>query len=121
MCSIFSGQPAERYRFHTRSVRLGGHATSIRLEAAFWAILGEIAEREGITLAKFLTKLHDEVLEFQGEATNFSSLLRCACLTYVEEVRGRAPSVVPLDAVPLPAQSRARSGGEKPVRLMSMT
>lgn len=121
MCSIFSGQPAERYRFHTRSVRLGGHATSIRLEAAFWVILEEIAEKEGITLAKFLTKLHDEVLEFQGEATNFSSLLRCACLTYVEEVRVQAPSVIALDAVPPPERGPTRGGAEKPVRLMSMT
>jgi len=87
MCRIFSGQPADRYGFQTRSVRLSGHVTSIRLEAAFWAILEEIAGREGATLAKFLTELHDEVLEFEGESTNFASLLRCACLTYVEEAR----------------------------------
>lgn len=90
MCWIFSGQPAERYRFLTRSIRLGGHATSIRLEAAFWTILDEIAAKEGVTIAKFLTKLHDEVLAFQGEVTNFASLLRCACLTYVEDVRGKS-------------------------------
>lgn len=101
MCWIFSGQPAERYRFLTRSIRLGGHATSIRLEAAFWAILDEVAAKEGVTIAKFLTKLHDEVLAFQGEATNFTSLLRCACLTYVEEVRGKAEKPSDLDKITL--------------------
>ncbi|MBX9619277.1 MAG: ribbon-helix-helix domain-containing protein [Hyphomicrobiales bacterium] len=101
MCWIFSGQPAERYRFLTRSIRLGGHATSIRLEAAFWTILDEIAAKEGVTIAKFLTKLHDEVLAFQGEVTNFASLLRCACLTYVEEVRGKSDLPGGLNDFPL--------------------
>jgi predicted DNA-binding ribbon-helix-helix protein len=89
MCHIFSGQDPTSYAYHTRSVRLGGHSTSIRLEAAFWHILEEIAAAQGMTLAKFLTKLHDEVLENIEGAANFASLLRCACLTYVSEVRGR--------------------------------
>ena len=39
MCKIFSKQPVEAYTCQTRSVRLSGHATSIRLEGAFWNIL----------------------------------------------------------------------------------
>jgi predicted DNA-binding ribbon-helix-helix protein len=89
MCRIFAGQPPEAYSYQTRSVRLGGHSTSIRLEAAFWSVLEEIAAAEDVSLAKFLTTLHDEVLEFRGEATNFTSLLRCACLTYVAQQRPR--------------------------------
>jgi predicted DNA-binding ribbon-helix-helix protein len=89
MCKIFSGQSPELYESHTRSVRLGGHATSIRLEAAFWSTLEEIAAEQGVTLPRFLSKLHDEVLNFRGEITNFTSLLRCACLTYAAEVKGR--------------------------------
>ncbi|MGL5115417.1 MAG: ribbon-helix-helix domain-containing protein [Beijerinckiaceae bacterium] len=106
MCLMFSGQNPENYTYHTRSIRLGGHGTSIRLEAAFWTILEEIAAMDGLTLAKFLTKLHDEVLEFQGEATNFTSLLRCACLTYVSEVRAHperrhdAPIIARTDVPP---------------------
>jgi len=76
----------ERYRSETRSVRLGGHATSIRLEAAFWSTLEEIAAVQGLSLGRFLSKLHDEILDFEGEVTNFTSLLRCACLTYISEV-----------------------------------
>src|ERR1700686_133928 len=89
MCRIFAGQPPEAYSYQTRSIRLGGHSTSIRLEAAFWRILEEIAAAENASLAKFLTTLHDEVLEFRGETTNFTSLLRCACLTYVSQGRAR--------------------------------
>jgi predicted DNA-binding ribbon-helix-helix protein len=88
MCRIFSAQTAERYAYQTRSIRLGGHATSIRLEAAFWDILEEIALLQNVTLGRFLSKLHDEVLEFNDETMNFTSLLRCACLTYLAEVRG---------------------------------
>jgi predicted DNA-binding ribbon-helix-helix protein len=87
MCRIFAGQLPEAYSYQTRSIRLGGHSTSVRLEAAFWSILEEIAAAEAMSLAKFLTTLHDEVLEFRGEATNFTSLLRCACLTYVAQMR----------------------------------
>ena len=90
MCRIFATQSPERWAFETRSVRLGGHSTSIRLEAAFWEILEEIAEAQEMSLPRFLTLLHDEVLEFQGELRNFASLLRCACLTYATEVRGQA-------------------------------
>lgn len=89
MCRIFAALPPQAYASETRSVRLAGHATSIRLEAAFWAILEEIAAGQNVSLPKFLTKLHDEVLDAGGQGHNFASLLRCACLTYVGQIRGR--------------------------------
>jgi predicted DNA-binding ribbon-helix-helix protein len=89
MCRIFSGQAPESYEGQTRSIRIGGHSTSIRLEAAFWAILEEIAAAQGMSLGKFVTKLHDEVLDLHGEVRNFASLLRCCCLIYLGELRGR--------------------------------
>jgi predicted DNA-binding ribbon-helix-helix protein len=49
---------------------------------AFWDTLEEIASREGKSLAKFLTRLHSEVLDHYGEVHNFASLLRCSCLIY---------------------------------------
>lgn len=87
MCRIFASQPAEAYASQARSVRLGGHATSIRLEKAFWSILEEVAAVQGQPLSRFLTQLHDEVLNLSGDTHNFTSLLRCACLTYVGEIR----------------------------------
>ncbi len=89
MCQMFAGQEPERYAYQTRSVRLGGHVTSIRLENAYWSILEEISETQKMPLGKFLTTLHDEVLELNGASGNFASLLRCACLSYVGDVRGR--------------------------------
>ena len=87
MCSMFSRTDPGAYDCHTRSVRLGGHATSIRLEAAFWDVLETIAAAEHVSLGRFLTTLHDEVLEFRGETQNFTSLLRCACLTAMSKAR----------------------------------
>jgi predicted DNA-binding ribbon-helix-helix protein len=93
VCKIFSELNPDHYAYQTRSVRLGAHATSVRLEAAFWAVLDEIAAEQGMTLGRFLTKLHDEVLEFRGEAHNFSSLLRCACLTYIGDIKRSSASM----------------------------
>jgi predicted DNA-binding ribbon-helix-helix protein len=80
MCHIFSGQHPENYQPVTRRLRLNGHSTSIRLERSFWHILDGMAAREGVTTPAFVSRLHDEVLESHGEASNFASLLRCACL-----------------------------------------
>lgn len=82
MCTLFSHQPQRNYAFQTRSLRIGGLCTSIRLEMFFWDTLEEIASLEGMSLAKFLTKLHNEVLELHGEVNNFASLLRCSCMIY---------------------------------------
>lgn len=92
MCHLFAGIPHDRYDSETRSVRLSGHATSIRLETAFWQVLEELAADQDMTLAKFLSKLHEEVLELHGEARNFTSHLRCACLVYLDHRAQRALS-----------------------------
>ncbi|MGR3379121.1 ribbon-helix-helix domain-containing protein [Salipiger abyssi] len=90
MCQVFAGQDPQRYASETRRLRLNGQSTSIRLENAFWAILDEIAAREGVSTPAFLSTLHAEVLEQRGEPENFTSLLRCACLAFVETAPDRA-------------------------------
>jgi predicted DNA-binding ribbon-helix-helix protein len=82
MCHLFAHQPQRDYESQTRSLRINGHCTSIRLEMSFWDTLEEIAAKEGMSLAKFLTTLHNEVLDHHGEVKNFASLLRCSCLIY---------------------------------------
>ena len=84
MCQVFAGQEPERYASRTRRLRLNGQSTSIRLENAFWDILDEIAERDGVSTPTFISTLHSEVLELRGEPSNFTSLLRCACLKFIE-------------------------------------
>ncbi|WP_422037791.1 ribbon-helix-helix domain-containing protein [Roseibium sp.] len=84
MCQIFAGQDPERYATQTRSMRLNGQSTSIRLENAFWEIIDEIARRDNVSTPTFISTLHSEVLQLRGEPTNFTSLLRCACLKFIE-------------------------------------
>lgn len=88
MCQIFAGQDPATYEGETRSLRLNGYSTSIRLEAAFWEMLDKIAAAEGFTTPGFISKLHAEVLEQNGEARNFTSLLRCACLQQLKREAG---------------------------------
>lgn len=76
------------FRRVSRSVRIGGHATSLQLEAAFWETLDAVAEREGITTPKLLAALHAETTEHQGDVSNFASTLRTICLLYHQ---GAAP------------------------------
>ena len=39
-----------------RSLRLAGHATSIALEPAFWAVLEAEAARQGVSLATLISE-----------------------------------------------------------------
>lgn len=101
MCRMFAHQPQSNYESQTRSLRIGGHSTSIRLENTFWSILEEIACREGSSVAKFITTLHDEVLLHHGEVQNLASLLRCSCLLYMSRNAGASQRHV--DPLPLVA------------------
>jgi predicted DNA-binding ribbon-helix-helix protein len=83
MCHIFAGQDPANYAYETRSVRLVGHATSVRLEAKFWVIVEEIAAEQGMPLPRFLSQLYEEALEIHGSVSNFASLLRCCCLNFL--------------------------------------
>ena len=87
MCHIFAGQDPDSYAYQTRSMRLNGQSTSIRLEETFWNLLEEIAASQDMTVPKFVSTLHDEVLEIHGEVRNFTSLLRCACTVYLDKVK----------------------------------
>lgn len=83
MCCLFRSQNPSTYAADTRAVRLHGHSTSIRLEAAFWDTLEEIARKEQMSVARFIGVLHDEILGQQGEIANLASFLRVTCLHYL--------------------------------------
>jgi len=87
MCRLFATQDPNSYQYETRSLRMNGQSTSIRLERAFWAVLDDIAASQACTTPQFLSTLHAEVLELHGEARNFASLLRCACLLHTSGAR----------------------------------
>ena len=106
MCSIFASQSPDTYAFETRSIRLNGQSTSIRLERAFWDMLETIAADEGFpSVARFISTLHSEVLNLRGEAPNFTSHLRCVCLVALER-NAAARSRDVTDAPPHPATTR---------------
>ena len=88
MCQIFASIPREKYDYQSRSIRIQGHVTSIRLEAMYWQILEESAQAQEMTLAQFLSQLYDEVLKLDGEVYNFTSLLRCGCINYLNYIKG---------------------------------
>ncbi len=92
MCEIYSSTPPLEYEQITRSVRLSGVVTSIRLERRFWAILDNVATQEELSLGKFLATLHEEAYSVHGEISNFASLLRVVCTTYL--VKYQSPETV---------------------------
>ena len=94
MCQIFAGQDPERYASRTRRLRLNGQSTSIRLENGFWQVIDKIAKNDNMTTPVFISKLHSEVLELRGEPVNFTSLLRCACLKFMEVSPAQEPLVI---------------------------
>ncbi|WP_088346377.1 MULTISPECIES: ribbon-helix-helix domain-containing protein [Rhodomicrobium] len=93
MCQIFSGQNPLNYECETRSIRIDGHVTSIRLEHLFWRTLEELAASQKMTMPQFASKLYDEVLDARGEVKNFASLLRCCCLLYTGNKAAGMPAV----------------------------
>lgn len=83
MCGVIERAGAGPFQRVSRSLRIGGHATSIQLEAAFWAVLDAMAETAGVTTPKLIAALHEESAEIEGGATNFASTLRTVCLLYL--------------------------------------
>jgi len=84
MCEIFISASPESYESRTRSVRLHGVVTSLRLENLYWDVLGEIGERDGMSVTQLLERLYDELVSSRGEAVgNFASFLRVSALRYM--------------------------------------
>lgn len=83
MCEIFISAHPESYASRTRSVRLHGVVTSIRLENLYWEVLEEIGARDGLGVVQLIEKLYDELVEARGEVGNFASFLRVSALRYM--------------------------------------
>ena len=83
MCEYFVKADPILYEQRTRSVRIRGMLTSIRLENTVWDVLAEMAEDEGCTTNALICTLHDEILDHRGEVSNFASFLRVTSLRYL--------------------------------------
>lgn len=92
MCQIFIRANAQSYEATTRSIRLHGVVTSVRLENLFWDTLEEIGTRDHMTVPQLLSTLYDELLQHRGDIPNFASFLRVSCLRYLAlQVEQRIP------------------------------
>lgn len=92
MCEIFIRANARSYMSESRSLRLHGVATSVRLENLFWNVLEEIAERDGMRVSQLIERLYDELMAHRGHVANFTSFLRVCCLRYERlQAQGRIP------------------------------
>lgn len=82
MCKIFISADPSSYESRTRSVRLHGVVTSLRLENLYWDVLDEIAQRDGMGVVQLIERLYDELVAERGAVGNFSSFLRVCALRY---------------------------------------
>jgi predicted DNA-binding ribbon-helix-helix protein len=86
MCRIYLATDPIQYEARSRTLRIHGVATTIRLENVFWDVLQNIAGSEGKTTNQIITQFYDEaVLESPADAPrNFASVLRVSCCRYLE-------------------------------------
>lgn len=92
MCKLFIQADPALWESQTRSLRIDGVVTSIRLENAFWKILDEIAARDKLTLPSVITRLYHESVEQGHNLNNFTSFLRVCCSRYLSlQLNGLVP------------------------------
>ena len=64
----------------SRSVRLNGYATCLRLEQVYWNILGSMAADNCCSISSLLSHVDREVHLRHGGVKNFSALVRVVCV-----------------------------------------
>ncbi len=83
MCEYFVKADPIQYEQRSRTIRIHGALTSIRLENTVWDILAEMAEEEGCTTNNLIVQFYDEIMAHRGEVPNFASFLRVTCMRYL--------------------------------------
>ena len=98
MCELYVKADPILYESRTRSLRIRGVVTTLRLENQFWDILQQIAEEDGMTTSQLIAKLYDEVMDYRGEVANFASFLRVSCTRFLARPprQAAAPAAVTL-------------------------
>ncbi|WP_447741768.1 ribbon-helix-helix domain-containing protein [Pseudomonas laurentiana] len=94
MCELYVKADPILYESRSRSIRICGVVTTLRLENQFWDILREMAEADGVATNQLIAKLHEEVMSYRGEVVNFASFLRVSCMRYLTQKRNS--NVVPM-------------------------
>lgn len=66
----------------SRSVRLNGFATCLRLEQVYWDILARMATINSCSVSALLSYVDREVRLRHGGVKNFSGLIRVVCVVH---------------------------------------
>lgn len=108
MCDFFVKADPILYESRSRTVRIHGVMTSIRVENFVWDTLASLAAEEGLTTNALIVQFHDEILRHRGDVQNFSSFLRVTCMRYLrrkcdELERAAAPIALIGESLALPA------------------
>lgn len=104
MCEFFVKADPILYEQRSRTVRMHGLLTTIRLENLVWDTLAEMAREEGCTTNALIGQFHDEILVHRGEVPNFASFLRVTVMRYLHR------RVMQLEAA-VPPLATAKAGG----------
>ncbi|MCA1969574.1 MAG: ribbon-helix-helix domain-containing protein, partial [Rhizobium sp.] len=57
MCKLFIQADTGLWESQTKSLRIDGMVTSVRLENFFWMTLEEVGRRDGMTVIQLIAKL----------------------------------------------------------------
>lgn len=93
MCRLFIGADSQLWESQTRSIRMDGMVTSVRLENMFWMVLEEIAARDDLNVPQLLHQLYNESIDEGHDLGNFTSFLRVCCLRFTDlQLKGLLPN-----------------------------
>lgn len=68
----------------TRSIRIDGTVTSVRLENFYWRIVSEIAAKQNLQVPQVMTQLSKVAKSGETKHTNFTSFVRVCCGRYLD-------------------------------------
>ncbi len=115
MCQLFIEADPELWLSRTKSLRIDGVATSIRMEAFYWKTLEEIALRDKMNVNQLITKLYHESVEADHDLGNFTSFLRVCAGRYLSMLaagdldRNLQHPIADFDSARILAAEKARS------------
>jgi len=82
MCNLFVNAESDMWESRTKSLRISGFVTSVRMENYFWHALEEIAERTGTTVNELVSTLYAEAMAAGHSERNFTSFVRVCAIRY---------------------------------------
>ena len=112
MCLLFIDADPALWASHTRSFRMDGMVTSVRLEEMFWRTLETIGDRDDLTVPQLLHRLYNENLDAGHDVGNFTSFLRVCYLRFLDlQLRGLIPSEARVKLSQCQRQSKSEPKG----------